>query len=91
MYKLFLSIASIALLCFSSTQNNQQKSGGGLQATLDQAKEGDTVFLAEGTFKDLAIEFSDQGEKGKPVVLMIENSSSTIKMKDIILLENSIT
>ncbi|AEV33184.1 hypothetical protein Oweho_2210 [Owenweeksia hongkongensis DSM 17368] len=49
-----------------------------LNEKISSAKPGDTVLVPSGTYEDVIIHFSANGEENAPIVLMAENAGNTI-------------
>lgn len=82
MYK-YLTFLSIAFLLFSCQETQTGKIGTTgaivktkeeLQTALASAKPGDEIVLANGTWKDVQIEFTSKGEEGKLITLRAETA-----------------
>ncbi len=79
MYK-HLTFLSIVFLLFScqSTQtggsDTMVKTKEELKSAIENAKAGDEIVLANGTWKDVEIEFNAKGEEGNPIILRAETA-----------------
>ncbi len=80
-YLTFLSIVFLFFACQETTQTSKTGKTGGvvktkeeLQTALTNAKPGDEIVLANGTWKDVQIVFTAKGEEGNPIILRAETA-----------------
>lgn len=72
MSKLFIKICLIVPLLAACSQNNRTVDLNSLQHTLEKAVPGDTLYIQEGTYKDIQLKLEGHGTTQKPIVVMAQ-------------------
>ena len=81
MYKKILFFSFLIILVGCQNNSTQPQSSGKtvkdateLNTAIENAKAGDQIILANGTWKDVEIKFIGQGTKEKPIILRAETA-----------------
>ena len=72
MNKLFLKICLIVPLLAACSQGNRTIDLNSLQSALEKAAPGDTLYIKEGTYKDIQLKLEGHGTAQQPVVVMAQ-------------------